>query len=263
MTILLQMVQAIVGIVVILSIFGLLISVMFLAAGTFPGHSFGPPLIFLLKLLVFGPLFAWLGRVIERRQTHKAAATRPATPEPQTEAAPASGPSVPGRPRGRKRRLLVLTVVLALALPVGLAWSDVARHGLTMGSPCGYGFGERQRALQDKFVVSMFSEPLPAEREIVSFACGGFLDRFAEFTLRMPNAQGQTLGSALAQTYQSGPHNPRFHSSRSLQHMARPGGIVTTYELPGVGGLDVRTLVLDLPTDPAQPATLDFVGWTR
>lgn len=254
MIFLLRIVRSILGIVFILSIFGLLIGLLFRLTGTGSARAL---LTLTLVLLASGGLFAGLGRVIDSHQA-PFRATQPAAPARARSAAgpmrTAEGTAALGRSRGlgrpwsRKRRFLLLAVMVALVLAVGLIGTDLSRHGLTLGSACGYGFGERHAALQDDKVVSVFSEPLPADRVMEDFDCGGFQDRFVRFTLRLPHAQGQRLGAALARTFESGPSHARFQGPRDLQRVMRPGGSVTTYRLPGVGGLDVRTLVLDLPT---------------
>lgn len=266
MTFLLQLVRAIVGITLFLMCTGLLFSIVALFAGVFPGTTF--PFLLMVAVLACGGVYNGLGRVIARRRAATVQATLAATPAgARSGATPElrANPSVMvgsahwfRRSWGPRHRLALMAVVLA----VGLVWTDVARHGLTLGSACGYGFGERQLALQDELVVSLFSEPLPAERQIEDFSCGGFQDRFVHFTLRLPHAEGQILDAALTRTFETGPGNPNFSSRRERQHVTHPDCTVTTYLLPGVGVLHGREIVLDLPNDPAQPATVVFRGYT-
>ena len=267
MTFFLQLVRAILGIAAILMCFGLLVNILVLFTPAIPGNAFS--FLLIPAVLATGGLYIGLGRVIAHRRAAKVQSPQAATPAgarlgaaPELRADPSvTAGSAPWfrRPWGRKRRLALLAVVLA----VGLVWTDVSRHGLTLGSACGYGFGERHLALQDELVVSLFSEPLPAERQIEDVSCGGFQDRFVDFTLRLPHAEGQILDAALTRTFETGPGNPNFSARRERQHVTQPDRTVTTYVLPGVGVLHGREIVLDLPNDPEQPATVVFRGYTK
>lgn len=262
---LLHIVRVIVGFFCVLCIFG---SVAGLGLWLLKDKNlFSFPIVIIVQAILSGALFVWIGCVISRLYLKMHGATHSTLPENPAAAASkvlAAGRPETGAPPGSVGRALGLKPGLALsllALLIGIVLMDVAQHGFGL-SACGFGFGARHQALKDELVASVFSEALPAKLDIEDFRCGGFQDFYVDFKLRLPNPQGQALGAALDRAFESGSSNPHSTGGREITRVTQPDRTVTKFTLPGVRGLDVREIELHLPTDPAQPATLVFRGYS-
>lgn len=266
MIFLFQSMRVLWGIFFILQIFGIFASLVWLGRSS-ESRDIILFLLRILALVVSGKIFFWLRGVIDRLHLKRYGVPHPSFAPKKTVAADGA-PRAGGQwlslamwtgrgARPWRRRRLLLT---SLTLIGGIVLTDIAMHGLSLGSACGQGFGMRHQARVDQMVVSVFSEPLPADRVIERFSCGGFQDLSVSFQLRLPNAEGRALAAALIRTFEAGPSNPRFMGKPSMSRVTQPGGTELSFTLPGVGTLHVRTLVLHLPDDPNRPVTLVFEG---
>lgn len=154
-----------------------------------------------------------------------------------------------------------ITITLSLLVTLWLS-SNLALHGFTFGSPCQFGFGDRQRVLQEKLVRSVFIEPLPASLTIKDLSCGGFQDFFARFTLKMSHQEAEKLLQALTQTYHSSQNQAQHISeSQKERHKIRYADKTSiSFTLPGEPPLHVRWITIRLPDHKAIPATVEFIG---
>lgn len=139
--------------------------------------------------------------------------------------------------------------------------AELAINGFTFGSPCAFGFGARQHALQEALVRTTFSEPLPADMTIEQFECGGFQDFYARFTLRISNVDARALLMGLDTTFNNQQNHPSVTEKQKRRHVVvMPGSTKTSFVLPGVQLVDFRNVDVQLPNDTSVPALVTFDG---
>jgi hypothetical protein len=138
--------------------------------------------------------------------------------------------------------------------------AELAINGFTLGSPCAFGFGPRQDALQEALVRKAFSEPLPADMTIEKFECGGFQDFYAGFTLSISNVDARALLIGLDTTFNNRQNHPSVTEEQKRRHVVvMPGSTKTSFVLPGVQ-FDFRNIDVQLPDDTSIPALVTFDG---
>ncbi len=153
----------------------------------------------------------------------------------------------------------ILVVVIGLALAALL---DAVWNGFSLGNACGFGFGPRQRSVEETAVRSMFVERLPDEIRIRNFQCAGFQDLSMTFDLGMANADATLLLEGLDRTYGTKQNAPYLSDDRKERRRVRhPDDVRTDYLLPGVPPLYVRSVVVTVPVDDARPAAVSYRGW--
>ena len=156
--------------------------------------------------------------------------------------------------------------VLAIIL-LGLAVLIFSLIGVTAAvwtsqTVCGGALRDGEQNAQIAFLRQEFREPLPPSFQLSSFQCSGFQDLEVQADLQMSYAEGQSLISALEETYLE-PQNGKYLDDSSKEKLLTtfPDKMRYTYTLPGTGILYVRKLEVFIPDDATKLVSVKFEGF--
>jgi hypothetical protein len=167
-----------------------------------------------------------------------------------------SGPSNIHRPNLIRKALLLL-----LLLPL-LLLVDLLLNGFTTGPACGFGFGKRHKAVQEKEIRSFFKETLPNQITVDSITCSGFTDLTLMATFHISNEEAKPLLSDLEATF-LGPEQYTQMGRNFAKHrrqIGRPTENTFIYELSGFPQFDTRKVSITIPKGDEKIATVVFEG---
>jgi hypothetical protein len=151
----------------------------------------------------------------------------------------------------------VVPSVIGLLL-VGGVVVDLALNGFAWGYACDAGFGQRQKAEQERYLHLL--DLLPRTIELQSFQCSGFQDLEVRTVLRTSAADGQQLLSRLNARFESRQDDqyvPDVNKRRTQWTSAQ--GTQASFYLPsprkGFHGMEVK---LTVPASAAEQAVVEL-----
>ena len=136
---------------------------------------------------------------------------------------------------------------------------DLYGNGFSIGEPCDFGFGKRQRVVQEAAIRAYFFEKLPNAIEVESVTCSGFADSTLVATFHIASADGEQLVAALEGTFLSQQNHPIVRDSQKRRKQIGPPSHSTyIYYLPGLPLFDERTVSVSIPSDKTQSSKVVF-----
>ena len=157
-----------------------------------------------------------------------------------------------------KRRLIGAALVLLIAVA-----TDLGLRGFSFGEACDWGFGKRAHTVRDQALRELFPEPLPDRLDDIAMSCHSWTDFSLEASFTITRVEARALIDALELTYLTPQNDPIVPDSAKRRMLIGPPTHSTyVYELPGVAGLQFRTVSVTLPVDETRAATVLLEGGT-
>ncbi|MEM6985851.1 MAG: hypothetical protein AAF499_04860 [Pseudomonadota bacterium] len=151
---------------------------------------------------------------------------------------------------------------LALVVFVALA-TDLGLRGFAFGEACDWGFGKRLQAVQDQALRKLFAEPLPDKLSDIAMSCHSWTDFSLDASFTITRIEARALIDALELTYLTPQNDPDVPDSAKHRMLIGPPTHSTyVYTLPGVAGLQFRTVSVTVPVDETRAATVLLEGGT-
>lgn len=160
------------------------------------------------------------------------------------------------------RRNVIVISFLLFSLFALIVLLDLLRSGFTTGSACGFGFGDRQEAIQEIAIRSYFKENLPDMIVVDDVNCSGFTDSTLIAKFHMSNDEAAKLVSDLEATFRSQEQYTieGANVGRSRRQIGSPTDTTYIYNLSGFPLFDTRTVRVTIPQDDREISTVSFEG---